>query len=440
MTTPAAAASGRARPGALTPLEWGAIALVALVAQLLPFRLGASMRPSTLFGDEPEYWSLSAGGLFNYLRPMGYPAVLSVLRGAFGSGVRSVLLFQSALSALRPLLLTRFLVDAGIRSRIALLVAANLCALSFTAISLSKLVLADSLLGVLSLSAFMLLWRAGRTRRTRLAIGASVLAAGALACKPIFESWFFLSPIVVFLSGVRGRARWRIVAGALALPFALLVAGAFLNGRRSGVFRYSVIDQLAVSRYWAVATKSLAESHGRWIDDNVVAGRDRHDARFDYGRAAEDRRTVMGDARRTLGAHPGYAAFVLARDIWTNLPRPYFRQELIFSLRRKPVLDGAGKGMTYGVWLLSLAGGIAGLRNHETRGSTLALIAYALGFSLASSIAFWEGARLMYPAEWALFALSAVAIDALRKSALERPEMHRRAGSVVRGPSSGGGE
>jgi hypothetical protein len=382
----------------------GIVAAFSVAAQLSVFAWSDSAhREARLFGDETEYWKLSEGLMFSQFRPFGYPLIVNVLR-RIGDSTAPLFVFQSVLALLGPLAVL-ILLERPLSSRPgAALAASMLSALSLTALTLSKRVLADSLFGVLgALALALLLSNPERNRRRDWLAGA--LAALSLLLKPIFLLWFPLALGVQIINRTVLRSMVRSSLRLLLLPALAWASGMLMVHQRCGVARYSLIGDLTLQRYWLQATRCLVDTGGEWSDSCIENRR----ARLDVGAlylcptSASAVVKLRREALAQLAAHPGAAASALARALWRNLPRPFHAQEIdaIAPAFRGRVMSEA-KVATFLVWLAAALG--LAVFWHSDRSLALSMLMVFALFGIATSVSFWEGARLLYPVEPLMFA------------------------------------
>jgi len=398
------------------------LGLLALAVQLAPLcNRAIANRVNALYGDEPNYWALSAGRMFSLIRPPGYPLVIAATRLVTPDSTTVLFVVQCLATALVPPLLFMLLRRELNVARPRALFAALLAALSFTATSLSKRVLADSLLAPLALAVLLLTMRA-----TRGSLAASVAAGGILAVglllKPIFGVWVVLATITLVIGKLRRRD---LARHALAITFLPIVAWATVcscNYARYAVFRYSEISGLTIVRYLVPATVAYSELR-TWDDGTVRAYRSAWTP-DDLLRDSTDLRgyqVIRARASDVLRSHPLRTAHMLLRDVWVNAPRPFAFQELTIASIGSRALTWAGKLATYAFWFAGAIGAACGLRDPSRRGLTSVLVCALVAFAAATSIAFWEGARLMYPVEWCVFALVALVPLGVERKTTRQP-------------------
>ena len=148
---------------------WAMLYVLAVTIQLAPVLLGVvGDRSGSLFGDEPGYWQLARSGLLTFLRPPGYPLFVRSVQFVFGESVTAVIVAQCFVAAFRPLIVALILRELGLRSRAGHVLAIGLTSLSFTGVSLSKRILADSVFGVLVPLAVLLILRGMRGEQRSL--------------------------------------------------------------------------------------------------------------------------------------------------------------------------------------------------------------------------------------------------------------------------------
>lgn len=422
----------RRSPSAAVHLSIGVALALSLQIAALAFT-GFGERRGPLVGDEVEYWSLAAGGLFSLHRPPGYPLFLRASVALFGDSILPALLIQCLVLALRPLIVIGILGEVGVRRPVARAFAFALAALSFTALSLSERVVADALFGtMLPLAVFLLLRSRGRPLTWLL--GASAVAAAALLMKPIGIVWLAFAPTLLLLCGPIGVDAVRSSVLAVVLPVVVLCIGVWLNGSRYGIRTYSSIGELAVRRYWLPASLALQETGGHWDDRLIERNREAREVPALLGSRIEpaEYKRLSASAWAELRRSWRWAARALLGATWLNLPRPFFPQEAPTTLRLGRRGANAGKLATYGSWLLAGCGALVSLRTRHARGPVTALLALGAAFVVITSTAFWEGARLLFPVEWLLPFFGAMGIEWLLEQTKGVTLGSSRPGSVRR--------
>lgn len=398
-----------------------AVLAVAMLVQLLPLVTGiVGDRSDSLFGDELGYWELAGGKLWSFLRPPGYPLVVRALRTVTGGTPLALFWVQSLVTAMAPAFVLLLAWEAGVRSRTALLVAGVGSALSLTAISISKRVLADSLLASILLLAVLWLVRSRRKGTGERLLRSGLLAGAALLLKPIAQLWLVLAPVALLAGSWRGLRLLRGILLACLPMVGLLGVGALVNLSRYGVASFSGIGALAVVRYWAPATEGLRETGGHWDTGYFQRLRDEkwtpHDV-FSDATELHEFKLFQERALTLLRSEPFWATRALMGAAWRNLPRPYFAQECFFWRGAPPWRVLGGKILTYLLWLTAAVGAIRGLRAEPSRPVATVSLACAVAFGIATAISWSEGARLMFPVEWTLFVFLAIALDRAKGSA-----------------------
>jgi hypothetical protein len=374
----------------------------ALLMQVVPLLFGIPLgRASAMTGDEIEYWELSRGSLFSFTRPPGYPVLVSLISWTNSAVLLSIL--QSVLLATRPLvvqhLLSKYL---GMSARTAF-VSGLLCALSMTGAMIGKRVLADGIFSMLWLVAIWLLLASLHHETWGLAILSGIAAAAALALKPVGVLWFPASFAIQLLFPSRSFRVTAVRFAASILPafvwFSLFV---WVMSVSFGSAVYSGISTVTMARYLIPASESLRVNGGVWNDSEV---RRFQDMIFSWDawqevRTPEGFKGISRRVREHLTAYPRHAVHAAIHAGGQNFPRP-------FSNSQTGVW---GDLLTYGVWVLAVIGCIR-MQLHA-RFREAAFLLFMIGcFAVTTSISFWEGSRLMFPSEWALFALAGYVFD-----------------------------
>ncbi|MFM7055431.1 MAG: hypothetical protein ACKO2P_00770 [Planctomycetota bacterium] len=370
--------------------------------QVVPLLFGIPLgRVSAMTGDEIEYWELSRGSLFSFTRPPGYPVVVSLISWTNSTVLLSIL--QSVLLATRPLVVRHLLSKYLGMSQRAAFLAGLLCALSMTGAMIGKRVLADGIFSMLWLVAIWLLLASFHHENRGLAILSGLAAAAALALKPVGVLWFPASIAIQLLFPSRSFWAAAVRFAASILPafvwFSLFVWVMWVS---FGSAVYSGIGTVTMARYLIPASESLRVNGGVWKDSQV---RRFQDMIFSWDawqevQTPEGFRGISGRVREHLTAHPWNALHAALHAGGQNFPRP-------FSNSRTGVL---GDLLNCVVWLLAVIGCI---RMHlHVRFRQVAFLLFMIGsFAVTTSISFWEGSRLMFPSEWALFALAGYVFD-----------------------------
>lgn len=397
----------------------------ALFLQFLPFLLDW-VPPRALYGDEPGYWQLSQVGLWNFIRPPGYPLFLKLCGLLFGESQLGIYILQSFLTALRPLLILRLMKTLGVRTSVAVAFSL-LSACSFTAIGLSKHILTDTLFSLAVLASLVLLIE----NRIKTA---SLVAGFGLLIKPINLCWIIFAPVALFAVGFRGKELIRHSAIAVAVPLLILSTFTVANYRRYGVATYSGISTLALVRYLGAAVIGTERVNENWDDKAIHQAQDE----LTTGAVAE---VIQDDVTPANYASlkPLYRGILLKsplrtmktalHSMWLGLPRPFYWNELFLpgAPAASSTVWAIGKAATGCLWVLAILAIPLGITTQRLRAATLLGCFLACSFLLVCSISFWEGARLFFPMEWTLFFLASVSIEAI---------LARRAGALITADSS----
>jgi hypothetical protein len=210
------------------------------------------------------------------------------------------------------------------------------------------------------------------------------------------------------VSYVSGGCRIRILAAATVPVLGFYVAYCFVMLSAFGVWTYSGISRITVARYLVPACISMTES-GSWNNSAIAAIQDHW---LPHGLSPYDpsQYDQVGDiVQSTLWEMRNTVPRAVGMILYMNLPRPFNTHELPGKLEFARQIEGLGKIASYCLICVAFGAGLhASAARAYQRRFAIPLLFTLVCFAAATSISFWEGARLMFPVEWALFALVAV--------------------------------
>ncbi len=370
------------------------------------FLTGANIAERKLFGFGP-----------------GYGAFLALFLMVFGRNAVVLLLFQALLSSLSCLLVVK-LARALTGSRPTALVAGLLAALSYTAISLSALVLSDTLFFFVFLSGFMMYLHGLRQRRWRWFLGAGLLLGGTVLIRAIAQLWpimmlLFAVPYIVRgrrvwpsrRTGLDGSLLWKVLACVLIV---IAVEGAWVirNQHVQGIPALTSGGSGGMANVAAFAVERMEGKPYRDVRYQwQVAYQQEHG--LDTLSLKDQNAIDLQHVRTILRRHPREFVTAYLSIVWENLtvvnqlPRvmlPEFdRQVVRYEYLWKD------NGLNYVCFGLSMLGFLVLVTRRRWRvalilGGTYAYFAAMIGFTR------WQGSRLFFPGQIAWAVLVAVAI------------------------------
>jgi hypothetical protein len=380
-----------------------ALTLLAYSANIL--YLTAPGSTCCLVEDSASYLSYWQSELYQFRRTPAYPAFITAIEVLFGGGLRPLLLSQAALQALVPAFVV-LLSRCAWPDRPGLAMLAGLCCgASFVGVGMSHQVLSESLFTFLSMGALTALFigvRAGQ----RALLWTSVLAAGlALLTRPNFIVFLALFPVLALLFAGRTAVLRQIALPTLVLALFPLTLGA-VNQIRFGAFTLSSISAETAAVFWGARTLAAA----RDPDPQVYRyrGGEHRDVIWQKALRIDDlgarNAFYSQQAREIVAAHPSAALSAFATSLAENAPQPFDGKYLDRSLYQSllPALKWLHQVFFIDantLYYLGLALGLWRLLAERQFLIAIALLGYAGALWATTGISFWQGARLMYPAE-----------------------------------------
>jgi len=350
-------------------------------------------------------------GVFNlYLVGPGYPVFLAIFRLIFGNAVWPILAVQILLSSVSCVLIYRIGLLLLNNSRISF-PAGLIAAVSITSISLSNIVLTESLFFFLfSLSLFLLLkgFDSGGWPDFILSGifgGLSVLVRSVTQFFPILIIFFAVIIPITRQSITRKQLIAKSIVSALLI---ILIAGAWglRNQSRHDIFTVSGTGVIAAKVYLAAAVV-----HHYNPDTNFLRLKDSlFEPQIINGRPETIRERHLGAqsfVRKVFKEHPGRFVKTYLSNIWDNITvgsylhhmqLPEFKstfrylEKRVSRNNRSPIIP-----------ILTLAGFIILLLKNSKPAALVLLLIY-LYYAILSGVTFWQTSRIFYPAQvsWAI--------------------------------------
>lgn len=361
--------------------------------------------------DTATYVDLSRSGWFDFVRLPGYPAFLAAVRRLFGDGVLPVLWVQAGIAALTAALVGVLAHVLLPRFRYSALIAGLFMGCSFTTVRLGHFVLTENLSGLLVVAAFTLLVWGARSGSITALVASSICGGLAFLVKPAFVVWGLLAPaIAVLVARRRPPATALVLVAAVSLAFP--VAWAFVNWMRFGVLTPSGGSASTACVYLAARARAIVVAPTGPRKELIVEQQSRLLAEGQAIESTRDSYRFYSDClKRTALQHPVATWRAFRLSLMENLPRPFDADELRWngtaSMPQKMgrLLLARFTDLIYVVALL-------GALRLISIGEWHAVAALGLLFGAVaglSAVSFYQGARLMYPLDFALGILVAAA-------------------------------
>lgn len=349
----------------------------------------------------------------------GYGLFLAAIFAIFGAKAWPVLIIQVVLSSANCGLIYLLARRLQLSKRVGI-IAGLIAALSLTSISLSCIVLTETLFFSLQLCGLLFLVSACRLNRWHWFAAAAMLFGAATFVRGVTLFW----PGVVFALAVLcpresfAGSRKRLIGNSCVVALlmgGMIVGWSFRNFTRHGVFTFSEGGVLAARYFWTARTLASFDP-----DLNTRGMQHKMEAAIlaKYGpdgtTFAEHHRDDLAVFQSALRQYPWPMAKRFVKSALQNATRgselhahqlPQFNGfwDLI-----KPFIHKQAGGI---LMALTLLGGMLLLVTPERRAAGLILMMTYLYLCGITGFEFWQGSRICYPAQMAWAILVAVVLD-----------------------------
>ena len=306
--------------------------------------------------------------------------------------------------------------------------ASLLAAISPTAISLSGLMLTDSLAASVFLFGFYLLFLGIQRQSLVITSLASLTFCGAAFIRPVLFYWCPAAVLVwvCFAWAVAQSIQWRHVLAFTLIQVVLLGSWVVNNQRVHGIAKFSTVGDASVVSYLGAKTRVIAAGEYHWeklrpmqaktramVQEKVNEGMTWHQA-VQY---------VLAETLEFFQQHPTATVHAYFHNIDEQLHasmsslRPQFPQDNL-GLEIE-LLDKRYRYLLYWFGLLSLAvtaleWGVTRSENSTRRFFGGLAVAITLGFFIAfAGFTFSVGSRILHPADFCVITLSALGLMTL---------------------------
>lgn len=351
----------------------------------------------------------------------GYAAFLAAGFRIFGSSDLPVLILQVLISA-AGCALVALIARQLFKSNAVATLAGLICAFSLTSISLSCLVLTDTLFFFLHALGLWCMITAFRTNHTRWFVVAALWVILSTYVRAVNQLWpaAFVMLALILPRGFLGGPRPRVLVNA-SFAFALCMAGILIfcwrNYDRHGIFTFTTAGPMAARYYWTARTLASLDPdpqvNCRAVQQRMTA---QNTARYGPQGAsiAQYYRDDMQVFRSALREHPIPMAkrFLISAYHNTTRGSQYHPMQLpqftrLWDTLRPITQTRAGQV----VLVLAFLGAVSLLAGAGHRGAALILLLNYLYVTGISGMEFWQGSRICYPAQVSWAILVAVTLD-----------------------------
>lgn len=363
----------------------------------------------------------------------GYGLFLGGYFALFGTQAWPVLIGQVLLGSVNCVLVWLLAGRLGLSGRVAA-IAGAIAALSLTSISLSCMLLTETLFFTLQLTG-LLCWALAFRRNHRLwFVAAALLSGAATFVRGVTLFWPGVVLLMALLcpkghfAGTR-RALIGKTCVAVALMGAMFVGWGFRNYTRHGVFSFSEGGVLAARYFWTARTLASFDStrNTHAMQEKMEA---ENKARYgpDGTTFAEHHRDDMAVFTAALREYPWPMAKRFVKSALQNATRgselhvfqlPQFARTWDFL---RPIIH---KKTGTVILILTLLGAALLITRPDHRAAGLILLltyGYLCGIT---GFEFWQGSRICFPAQMAWAILAAVALDRALSLLVPRPTLAR---------------
>ena len=363
----------------------------------------------------------------------GYGLFLGGYFALFGTQAWPVLIAQVLMGSVNCVLIWLLAGRLGLSGRVAA-IAGTIAALSLTSISLSCMLLTETLFFTLQLTGLLCWVWALRRNHLGWFVAAALLFGAATFVRGVTLFWPGVMLLLALLHPKRDFAGTRraLIAKtcvAVALMGAMFVGWGFGNYTRHGVFSFSEGGVLAARYFWTARTLAGFDStrNTRAMQEKMEA-----ESKARYGpdgtTFAEHHRDDMAVFTAALREHPGPMAKRFVKSALQNATRG---SELhVFQLPQfartwnvlKPIIHKKAGAV---ILILTLIGAALLIARPDHRAAGLILLltyGYLCGIT---GFEFWQGSRICFPAQMAWAILAAVVLDRVLNPLIRRPSLVR---------------
>ena len=363
----------------------------------------------------------------------GYGAFLALCFSVFGSADLPVQLVQIVLSAAGcvAVALLAYVLLGSTRVSIC---AGLICALSLTSISLSCLVLTETLFFLLHAVGLLLMILAYRRNKLYWFVLSALLITAATYVRAVDQLWpaAFLILAVLLPRRFLGGPRRRVILNAsvaFALCVSCLLVFCWRNYAQHGIFTFTTNGVIAARYYWTARTLASLVSG---VNCRAMQRRMTAENISRYGpegaTIAQYYRDDMEVFQDALRRHPVPMAKRFLISVYQNTTRGSQLHSLqLPKLARTfeklhPITHKRAGVMILGMTCLGL---VLLLSSREHRGAGLILLLTYGYITGISGLTFWQGSRVCYPAQMAWAILAAVVLDRAWSLLTRRPPLAR---------------
>ncbi len=349
----------------------------------------------------------------------GYGLFLGGYFALFGTHAWPVLIAQVLMSSANCVLVWLLAGRLGLSGRVAA-IAGAIAALSLTSISLSCMLLTETLFFTLQLTGLLCWVCAMRRNHWSWFVAAAFLFGTATFVRGVTLFWPGVMLLLALVHSKRDFAGTRrALIGktcvAVALMGAMFVGWGFRNYTRHEVFTFSEGGVLAARYFWTARTLAGFDStrNTRAMQRKMEA-----DNRARYGQDgttfAEHHRDDMAVFTAALREHPWPMAKRFVKSALQNATRgselhvfqlPQFARTWDFL---RPIIHKKTGAV---VLLLTLLGAALLMARPEQRAAGMILLLTYGYFCGITGFEFWQGSRICFPAQMAWAILAAVVLD-----------------------------
>ncbi len=349
----------------------------------------------------------------------GYGLFLGGSFALFGTHAWPILIAQVLMSSINCVLVWLLAARLGLSGRVAV-IAGTIAALSLTSISLSCMLLTETLFFTLQLTGLLCWVRAFRSNHWSWFAAAALLFGAATFVRGVTLFWPGVMLLLALLHPKRDFAGTRrALIGrtcvAIALMGAMFVGWGFRNYTRHSVFSFSEGGVLAARYFWTARTLAGFDPtrNTRAIQEQMEA---ENMARYgpDGTTFAEHHRDDMAVFTAALREHPWPMARRFVKSALQNATRG---SELhVFQLPQfartwdllRPIIHKKTGAV---ILMLTLIGTALLIVRPDHRAAGLILLLTYGYFCAISGFEFWQGSRICFPAQMAWAILTAVVLD-----------------------------
>jgi 4-amino-4-deoxy-L-arabinose transferase-like glycosyltransferase len=343
--------------------------------------------------------------------PVGYPLFLAINFFFWGEHALPILVFQILISAGTCTLVFLLAQELGLMSRLGIL-AGLLYTTSVTSISLSCLLLSDTLYAFVFAASLLSLVQALNSGRLLPFVSAGVLGGIATLVRPTGKFWPLAAVLVALIyygvqrltSASSFRFSWALLRGvAVTCLLACLIPVPWVL-RNAHVHGFPVLAITTISARSTVAAKAMADVNGQnyrtiqenWEQECIGQQTDRQTSLEDFCRCA------MVKTQEVEAKHPLQVIRAYAGWAWENINEPDYLLPVVLPTLEKDVasVNGfqRGNGMLRIWFYLAVAGLIIlAIGKHFL---PLIVLGMAYGYCACTIGAFpYQGSRYFLPGE-----------------------------------------